>query len=312
MLEGLKKIVNTQVHGHALGAALGDSLLHRLKSVFEKSKNLDLIHSVNKGTQILLMLKYQEMAKAGVALSQLEDAEFRSFSQNGEDGILLYLLSVLGMKTRNAVEICAGTGYECNSANLIINHGFSALLFEGDPDKVKQANAFYKNHPNTFIWPPKVVEAWITRDNINKLIKDNGYEGEVDLLTLDMDGVDYWMWKAIEVIEPRVVVVEYQDILGPELSVTVPYSENFSAIHTELGPDYCGASLRAFVNLAKTKGYRLVGIQRYGFNAFFVKDGEGEALLPEITIEECFKHPKVQNGLKVRYPKIQNMQWETV
>ena len=264
---------------------------------------------VNNGVQILLTLKYRENLVSNGKLPTFDEVEFRLYSQNGEDGILLYIFSLLGTTNKKVVEICAGYGMQCNSANLIINHGWIGLLFDGNKNNVEKGIEFYKHHPDTFNWPPKFVRSWITAENINSLIKDNGFEGEIDLLSIDIDGMDYWLWKAIDVISPRVVVVEYQDILGPDRSVTVPYSPNFVAEFTELGPNYCGASLKAFTKLAKEKGYRLVGCQRYGYNAFFIKNDIGKNIFPEIPIDDCFTHPKVINGIKARFPLVKDKEW---
>jgi hypothetical protein len=130
-----------------------------------------------------------------------------------------------------------------------------------------------------------------------------------------MDGVDYWIWEAITACTPRVVVLEYQDILGPVRAVTVPYADDFNAwqYSTTGGmPNFCGASLAAFVKLARKKGYRLVGCNRYGFNAFFVRNPLGEKQLPEVEVASCFKHPKVLEGMRDRFPLVQGMPWVEV
>jgi hypothetical protein len=127
-----------------------------------------------------------------------------------------------------------------------------------------------------------------------------------------MDGIDYWIWKAIDTIQPRVVVLEYQDILGPDQAVTVPYQPDFVAEFGAYGPDYCGASLAAFVKLGKEKGYRLVGCSNYGINAFFIRNGIAEDILPEISAKDCFWHPKVQHGMKYRLPNVIDYPWVEV
>lgn len=266
-------------------------------------------------TQLQLKLFYRNFAESGNALPGLSEVGFKAFSQTDEDGILLYIFSIIGTVNRKSVEVCAGNGIECNTANLIINHGWHGLLVDGNELLVKQGQDFYRKNPHTYVFPPKFVHAWITRDNINRVIRDNGFEGEIDLLSVDMDGVDYWIWEAIEAIEPRVVVVEYQDIIGPDKALTVPYSENFNAYEhpTTLGiPNFCGASLPAFTKLAKTKGYRLVGSNRYGYNAFFIKNPFGESKIPEIPIKDCFKHPKVIWGIKERFPTVEDFPWVEV
>ncbi len=164
------------------------------------------------------------------------------------------------------------------------------------------------------IFPPAIIRAWVTRENINKLCKDNRLTGGIDLFSLDMDGVDYWIWKSLKVVKPRVVVVEYLDILGLDKALTVPYRSDFIAKHSESAKhgeplDYFGASLPAFVKLGREKGYRLVGVNKYGFNAFFVENGVGEKWLPEVDAHSCFSHPKVKRGIRERFPKVKNMDW---
>jgi len=111
------------------------------------------------------------------------------------------------------VEICSGNGIECNTAN----------LWTVTSSLVEEGQKFYKNNRHTYVYPPRFVHCWITRDNVNAVIR------EIDLLSIDLGGVDYWIWAAIEAIEPRVVVVEYQDIIGPDKSLTVPYKDGFDA-----------------------------------------------------------------------------------
>jgi hypothetical protein len=110
--------------------------------------------------------------------------------------------------------------------------------------------------------------------------------GEIDLFSLDVDGMDYWMWKALIVASPRVVVVEYQTDWGSDNSVTVPYSPTFVADLSSL-PYYCGCSLPAWVNLGREKGYRLVGCNGSNYNAFFVRNDVGVDVLPEVDAADC-------------------------
>ena len=255
-----------------------------------KRKRIHAVGAVNKAEQILLALKYRELLQKKLPLPELEEVEFRAYSQNGEDGLLLYIFSLIGSTNKRCIEICAGNGIECNTANLIVNHGWHGLLVDGDKANVKQGRAFYANCRDTFSWPPKFVQAWITTDSVNRLIQDNWFAGEIDLLSLDLDGNDYWIWEAINCIEPRAVILEYQNAWGPEESVTQCYDPDFESKPGSRGLP-SGASLPAFVKLGRSKGYRLVGCQRYGFNAVFLKDGVGNDLFPEIPAQACFRHP---------------------
>jgi hypothetical protein len=258
---------------------------------------------------------YRALAASSSPLPGLSETGFKVYSQTDEDGILLYIFSIIGTLNRTSAEICAGNGIECNTANLIINHGWDGLLVDGDSGLVKQGRAFYKQHPHTTVYPPRFVHSWITRDNVNDILIRSGVTGEIDLLSIDMDGVDYWIWDAIRVIEPRVVVVEYQDIIGPERSLTVPYKEGFNAYAyptTRRMPNFCGASLPAFCKLARGRDYRLVGCNRYGYNAFFIRNPHGVQQIPEIQIKECFTHPKVLWGMKERFPTVERLPWVEV
>jgi hypothetical protein len=127
-----------------------------------------------------------------------------------------------------------------------------------------------------------------------------------------MDGVDYWVWESLDVIRPRVVIAEIQCIWGADRAVTVPYSETFASPPLDHFKIYCGASLPAFVKLARTKGYRLVGVQRLGFNAVFVADGVGEELLPEVDLQSCVDRPFVAWARRELLPKVADFEWVEV
>jgi hypothetical protein len=265
-------------------------------------------------SQVLLRLQYQELARRGGPLPAFPDVEFRSFSQNSEDGILLYLFSLLGTTTRRAVEICAGDGIECNTANLIVNHGWQGLLIDGDRESIARGQEFYAKCRTTFVSPPTLAASWVTAENVNGLITNNGFGGDVDLLSLDLDGNDYWIWKAIDAVTPRVIVLEFNAACGPEKRLTIPYDPDFR-LDFSIQPYRCGASLPAFAKLGREKGYRLVGVQSLGFNAFFVRAGLGEDLLPERTPRECYEQTErlrswTPGWLEMLYGGTQ--QWEEV
>jgi hypothetical protein len=247
---------------------------------------------VDKGAQILLLLKYRELARTGGPLPAFEDVGFRTFSQFDEDGILLYIFSLIGMTNRLSVEICGGVGYECNTANLIVNHGFYGMLCDGNPDNVAKARAFYGIRPDTFLTPPVVAHAWIEPESVDHLVRAHGFSGPIDLFSLDLDGVDYWVWQALTGIDPRVVVVEYHSAWGPDEFKTVPNQKGFR--YSDDKGAFCGASLAAFDKLARERGYRLVGCNRNRLNAFFVKRGLADDLLPEVSVASCLDHPRIK------------------
>jgi hypothetical protein len=119
-------------------------------------------------------------------------------------------------------------------------------------------------------------------------VSRHGVSGEIDLLSLDMDGVDYWIWKALTVVSPRVVILEFNAAWGPQRSVAIPYESDFRIDYSRV-PLYCGASLPAFVNLGKQKGYRFVGAERSGINAVFLRSDVGAEYFPAQSAVDCFK-----------------------
>jgi hypothetical protein len=243
-------------------------------------------------------------------LPNISNVGFRVFSQNDEDGILFYLFSILGTMSKFCLDIAFASPYGANTTNLLCNHGWQGLLVCGSKKEKTFAKKFFTSHPDTIIYPPKIISQWVTIENINEILLKNNVPKNIDLLSLDVDGVDYWIWKNLEVVQPRVVVLEYHNIWGSKKAVTIPYKADFNRF--DVHEDYMGASLQAFVKLAKVKGYRLVGCNKYCFNAFFVKHGHGEDLLPEIPSKNCFSHIQAKEGIKNRLPAIENLEWKEV
>jgi hypothetical protein len=265
--------------------------------------------SFTKEAQIALYLTYKDMVSRKVSpLPDFREVGFRCHSQFEEDGILLFLFAVIGTTNKTAVEICAGKGIECMTANLILNHGWWGHLFDGDQRNVEAGTRFFRDSLDTFIYPPRFTHAWVTAENVNQIIRSSGVEGDIDLLSLDIDGMDYWVWRAIDCIAPRVVVCETHSIIGPDDALTVPYDPDFKITI----PDYHSASLAAMTALASQKGYRLVGTHRYGFNAFFVRRDIADDLLPAVAPSQCLNNPLVVEGRATRWPKVKDMKWQRV
>lgn len=219
---------------------------------------------------------------------QLTDTGFRVFSQFEEDGLLLCIFTLIGMGSRRFVDIGSADGINSNCANLALNHGWHGLFIDGNAALVEQGEAFYAAHPDTWAWPSRFVHARITRENVNEIIEGAGVSGEVDLLSIDIDGNDYWVWDALGVIQPRVVIVETHVQFG-EHNIVVPYDPAY--VYPGEHPDYNGASPVAMARMAAGHGYRLVGANAYGFNTIYVRQGEGEDALPEVSVASTQRHP---------------------
>jgi hypothetical protein len=189
---------------------------------------------------------------------------YKVYSQNDEDGIIEEIFRRIGATSKTFVEFGVGP-HENNSLRLLLL-GWSGLWMDGGRSNIKKARraaADYLRDEKL-----RIVEAFITRENIDALLKAGGAAGEIDFLSVDLDGNDYWIWEAIESIHPRVVCIEYNATLRPPISVAMKYAER----HSWNGTNYFGASLSALEKLGARKGYRLVGCNIAGQNAFFVRN----------------------------------------
>lgn len=192
----------------------------------------------------------------------LRTFERKVFSQQGEDGIIEEIFRRIGETNRYFVEFGVETGLECNSARLARECGWSGLFMEADPDEFPILQANYAPYPGV-----RCVRAMVHPTNIQQLFADAGVPPEPDLLVIDIDGNDYWVWKAVVDYRPRVVVVEYNAFYPPPSRWVMAEDPTFSWKQT----DYYGASLGALSRLGKSKGYDLVGTDSRGVNAFFVR-----------------------------------------
>jgi hypothetical protein len=208
---------------------------------------------------------------------------FKVYSQCDEDGIIHEIFNRIGVGSRTFIEFGVHNGAECNTAMLLLA-GWRGLWLESLGVEVAQM----RRDLATFIQEGrlKVVESRVTAENVNTLFERAGFAGEIDLLSIDIDYNDYWVWKAIDIVKPRVVVIEYNATLRPPLSLVVPYAP---AVAWN-GTSYFGASLEALVRLGGSKGYRLVGCTISGVNAFFVRDDLcGDRFLEPATAEEHYE-----------------------
>jgi hypothetical protein len=202
------------------------------------------------------------------ASADLNDAEFRVFSQWGEDGIIQNLLSRVAIDRKIFVEFGVENYVQSNTRFLLTNNKWSGLVMDGSPENI----AYIKQDVIYWSTNLKAECAFIDRDNINQLLTANGITGDIGLLSVDIDGNDYWVWEAIDTVSPRIVICEYSSQFGPDAEVTTPYSPTFvrdSAHHSRI---YYGASISALTSLAARKGYSLVAGNQAGNNIFFVRN----------------------------------------
>ena len=254
------------------------------------------------GLKLALKVRFKQLlgrlkVTRNTSQQPIHKVEYRVISQHREDGIIDYLLDTVGQSNGEFVEFGFAIS-ECNCMNLVLNRKFKGLFIDGSSTVCTQAK-------DTLAWlnidDVEVVNAFLSVDNINAIIKDNGFSDEIDVLSVDIDGNDYWLWSAIDVINPRIVVAEYNATFGKDKAITIPYDPEFIRYEKHSSGFYHGASLRALHHLGIQKGYQLVGCDFTGVNAFFVRnDLVSLNNIEVISVDDAF----VENRGRVKYKKI--------
>ena len=211
--------------------------------------------------------------------------EYSWLSQNGEDGIIRYLFDRIGFESRWFVEFGFGP-VQCNALRLMKYDDFSGFLMDGSSENVDFFNYAAKR---SGFGKVKAVQAFISLDNLQDLIRGNGVPDDIDFLSLDVDGNDYWFWEALTCVSPRLVCIEYNAGLGPDLSMTVPYDPEFERYSQHPSGFFHGASLTALATLGTRKGFYLIGCDSTGTNAFFLRDDIVVSDVPALTPREAFR-----------------------
>jgi len=272
-------------------------LIGRLQVCARVAGISELREQVVEAKLLAARLLIRQMKAQGV-LPRLADAEFKVFSQFGDDGIIQYLLQQVDIPEdkRTFIEFGVQDYQESNTRFLLMNDNWSGLILDGSASNIDKvvADAQFWRHNLT------AVAAFIDRDNVNDLFARKGFEGEIGLLSVDIDGNDYWVWESIGVVNPIIVVCEYNSVFGAEHAVTVPYDPAFQRGAAHYSNLYWGASLRALCLLASRRGYAFVGCNSAGNNAYFVrrdKLGNLKSLgCSEGYVDAKFRESRNRNG----------------
>ena len=211
--------------------------------------------------------------------------EYRTGAQHGEDGIIAHILSKIGTTNKFCVEF----GIHITEGNTLEmkKQGWNCLWMDGGGDG------------------QVIKRERITAENINDLFKKYNVPPEFDLLSIDIDSNDYWVWKALQGYSPRVVVIEYNSKVPPTESLSIAYNPNY----VWPGDDYMGASLLAMCKCGEAKGYTLIGCESSGTNAFFVRNDLIEGNFEKRSIAELYRPPQygqVVNGKYTGHPASRN------
>lgn len=249
----------------------------------------------------LLILQARTVAHqlfSNLPLKHIQEAEFKVFSQFGEDGILQYLIRAVQIQKREEIFVEFGVqNYaESNTRFLMMNNLWRGLVIDGSEQNI----AFIRNQDYFWRHDLSARHAWIDRDNINSLIVESVPPGDIGVLSIDIDGNDYWVWERIHVVRPVIVVIEWNSAFGADHPISIPYDASFQRLRAHYSNVYWGASIRALEHLGQSKGYALIGSNRAGNNLFFVRDDRLGQLTrlsaPAAYVDACFRESRDVQG----------------
>lgn len=217
-------------------------------------------------------------------IEQFEDVEFRVFSQWGEDGIIEWILQNLPICHKTFIEFGVENFREANTRFLIENRNWKGLVMDGSEKNIQDL----RNTKLHYRYDITAAAEFITRENINQIISKYGFSGDVGILSIDIDGNDYWVLEAIDCINPGIIICEYNPIFGDLFPVTVPYEPSFTRFDAHYSGLYFGASIAAIKMLADRKGYEFIGTNSNGINAFFVRRDLSPLIEPLIVNRKAY------------------------
>jgi hypothetical protein len=257
------------------------SIIKRIKELIGKVHSIERLHAdvallrkELENERLLLGRLGANAVKELPRLEHLHDAEFKVFSQWGDDGIVQYLVHALDIPVKKFVEFGVSDYREATTRFLLLNDNWSGLVLdcsEANVASIRNDDIYWK-HDLT------ALPAFVTAENINEILSQTPFTGEIGLLHIDVDGNDYWIWKAIDAVAPVIAVLEYNSLFGPERTITIPYHPAFDRFAAHHSGIYAGASLASLCDLAQEKGYVFVGSNSAGNNAYFVRKDKAAPL----------------------------------
>jgi hypothetical protein len=261
--------------------------MHFVNFLSNKIKNLLGIIKLSRDINDLKLMSGKQLSKynPNIKSNDINDYEFKVFSQFGEDGIIQYLVEKLKIKNKTFVEFGVENYEESNTRFLLENNNWKGLIIDSSQKNIN----YIKNQ--SYFWRNEIMveNSFIDKENINETISKNKFAGEIGLLSIDIDGNDYWIWDAINVIDPIIVICEFNARLGYEQALSIPYNKDFDRTKKHYSNIYYGASLNALYKLGKKKNYVLLGTNKNGNNAFFIKKEVQEKFSIESkTPKECY------------------------
>tara|TARA_B100002052_G_scaffold277393_1_gene282844 strand:+ start:27 stop:947 length:921 start_codon:yes stop_codon:yes gene_type:complete len=223
----------------------------------------------NEEIQKELILKAKLISNQNLKLRRIKDlseVEFQVYSQWGEDGIIDWLVNKFPEIPKSFLEIGTENYKESNTRFLLANKNWDGFIIEANKNSVKDIKS------QKIYWKHNLIveNQFVDQNNINTIIKKINIPKKLGLLSLDIDGIDYWVLKKLSVLEPSILICEYNALFGQKKAITVPYKKNYIRSNEHYSNLFYGASIKAFIDLLKKKNYFFIGTNSAGNNAFFV------------------------------------------
>jgi len=248
---------------------VGFGLKNYLKKITKRLRtNFNSCDGYSEKCLLITALAYARTNSNLDKIKDLSAVEFSVYSQWGEDGIIDWLVSRIPSIPKTFVEFGVENYREANTRFLLNPKNWSGLVLDGSPSNIldiRSQDIYWRHSFNA-------QTAFIDSNNINNIINDAGISGDIGLLSIDIDGNDYWVWEAIVAVSPAIVVIEYNAVFGDIHNITIPYHPDFDRTAGHYSNLYFGASISALIELGKEKGYRFIGTTSTGVNAFFVRE----------------------------------------
>lgn len=275
-----------------LGVIMFTKLNHlagALSRLLRLDRHIDAI-KINQG-RILTQMQKPDADKS------LWQHEFKVFSQWGEDGIIQFLVNHLNIANRTFIEFGVEDFVESNCRFLLMKDYWSGFVIDGAEKNIARLRASY------FYWQHQLTAkaSFITRENVEALLDESGFDKDLGILSVDIDGVDYHVLEALGQWRPAILIVEYNEAFGSQRPVTVPYDPAFVRQKKHVSNQYWGANLPAFCFLANQRNYALVGVNGVASNAFFVRRDLLNEHVREVNLHSCnrqanFRDSRGANG----------------
>lgn len=263
-------------------------LIQRFKKIFHDLENLNRTIDEIKINQGLILSKLNLKNND----QSINSREFKIFSQWGEDGIIQYLTNLIPIKNRTFIEIGVEDFNESNCRFLLMKDNWQGFVIDGSTEninKIKNSYFYWKYAINAF-------HAFVTVENINAVLQESDFHEDIGILSIDIDGNDWFILQAITTYSPRILICEYNETFGKDRKISVPYDANFYRTEKHYSNLYFGASLAAIIFLAEQKGYSFVGINSNCNNAFFVKNDLMNENIPRVSIDDAYRHSNIRES----------------